>query len=164
MRYYCKGTDVVLGIHADEDPVDVTKYGFGAYIVVVPGSLLPPIDSVTLLFPFPDLTPPATIEASTKDECGRRIVAKVTADEQRNINAYISGLQQTQITGGTLTAAQQTDITTATAIFQWIGRPNGMQGTSDALIAAGDMEWWLDGKWPPWDPTSAGWDAFVARF
>jgi hypothetical protein len=163
MRYCCKGIDVVAGIHTDDQNVDPASYGTGAYIVIVPGGSMPAPDPTTFQFPFPDFTP-AVISASTIDECGRRIVAKVSAEAQRNINAYIAGLQQTLITGGTLTPAQTTDIATTTAIFQWIGRPNGMQGASDALIAAGDNQWWLDGKWPPWDPTSAGWDAFVARF
>jgi hypothetical protein len=165
MRYYCKGIDVISAFHTDDATVDPASYGFGTYIVIVPGGVPPTMDPVALKFvPFPDVTNPTTISVSTKDECGRRILAEVDADQQRNINAYISGLQQTLITGGTLTPAQTTDIATATAIFQWIGRPNGMQGTSDALIAAADTQWWLDGKWPPWDPTSAGWSAFVARF
>lgn len=160
MRYYCKGTDVVVAIHSDDHSVDPAKYGFGAYVVLDPGGAAPQLDPTTLRYPYPAFT--ATVmSASTKDECGRRIVAKINAEQQRNINAYFSGLQQTLITGGTLTPAQTTDIATATSIFQWIGRPDGMQGTSDALIAASDNEWWLDGKWPPWN---SAWDTFVARF
>jgi hypothetical protein len=161
MRFYCKGIDVISGFHPDDQKIDPAQYGSGAYLVIVPGGVSPTFDpTIPGWTPFPTFTP-AVISASTKDECFRRIVAKVDEAQQRNINAYVSGLQQGVITGGTFTPAQTDDIATATAVFQWIGRPNGMQGASDSLIAAGDTEWWLDGKWPPWN---TAWDAFVARF
>ena len=101
---------------------------------------------------------------SVKNECTDRILALISENAQRNINAHIADLSAAAANGSAMTPAQVTDCETAAAIHAWIGRPTGMLGASDALIADNDQQWWLDGKWPVWDATNAGWTTFVAQF
>lgn len=174
MLYFCKGSNVVVAIHGDEqiylDPIKT--YGLGCYIIADYSGKLPPPpppsdpnlppppqDSI----PFPTITP-AMQAISVKLECRRRIVLKVSDQAQRNMTTYITQIQSQAIMsiGATPpTPEEQSDIDTADAIWAWIGRPDGMQGACDAMIAANDLEWYQDVKWPPWN---SAWDAFVARF
>ena len=165
--YYCKGIDQVVAVHSDEQALEpVTSYGYGTYVIVDkggPAGAHDPADPLQIKWLYPTITP-AMEAASVKAECRYRILRAVSEQSQRNITTYISEIQSKAIMsiGATPpTPAEQTDLTTAKAIWDWIGRPSGMQAAADALIAANDMEWWLDGKWPAWNPA---WDAFVARF
>ena len=161
MLYYCKGPSTLVALHTHEQTVDpVINYGVGTYVVSDKyGS--PKVDPDTKQYLFPSPITPQMQSESVKLECGYRIVRKVNETAQRNMTAYATGLQQKEIDGGTLTSAETTDLQIYFDIFKWIGRPDGMQGAADAMITAGDMEWWQDTKWPPWN---SAWDAFVARF
>jgi hypothetical protein len=101
---------------------------------------------------------------STKNECNYRITQKVNTAAQMNMNAYVGDLAAAAANGTAMTPAQVADCQMATAINNWIGRPNGMLAASDTLIRNNDQQWYLDGKWPVWDPTTAGWSTFVQRF
>jgi hypothetical protein len=169
--YYCKPPNIVVSIHSDAQLMDpVAAYGVGSYVIVDHNGPAPAI--VVWTDPTnPDITIPQgyvypTITAqmqsdSVKVSCQFRIEREISGAAQRNINSYIAELQTKQIGGGTLTAAEQADVDTSSAIWAWIGRPNGMQGAADSLIAANDLEWYQDVKWPPWNST---WDQFVDRF
>lgn len=161
MLYYCKGPSKLLAVHTHEQVVDpVANYGAGTYVVSDKYGI-PNVDPTTKQYLYPTTITADMQSQSVKLECSYRITRKVNDTAQRNMTAYATGLQQKEIGGGTLTGAEQADMQTYFAIFNWIGRPDGMQGAADALIAAGDMEWWSDVKWPPWN---SAWDAFVARF
>ena len=172
--YFCKAPSTVLSVHNDDqitsvivaDPVK--SYGPGTYLIVdiggpAPASqmlTMPNGDEVPMGFLYPTVT--AAMQAqSTKQECKRRILVHISEQAQRNLTAHISDLQTKLIATPPLSPAEQSDLDTAAAIWAWIGRPNGMQAASDAMIAANDLEWYQDVKWPPWN---SAWDAFVARF
>jgi hypothetical protein len=161
MLYYCKGPSTLLAVHTHEQTVDpVANYGAGTYVVSDKyGS--PKIDPQTKKYLYPDPITAQMQSESVKLECGYRITRKVSETAQRNMTAYATGLQQKEIGGTTLTPEETADMQTYFAIFNWIGRPNGMQAAADAMITSGDMEWYQDVKWPPWN---SAWDAFVARF
>ena len=180
--YFCK-QNTVLAVHSDDqiylDPT--VAYGPNTYVVAdfngpapktdppintAPSGLgagpLPP-PPVVGQFVYPTITPKIQAD-SVKLECRRRITTKISEQSQRNLTTYITDIQNRAIMsiGGTPpTPAEQSDIATAHAIWAWIGRPSGMQAASDAMIAAFDLEWYQDVKWPPWN---SAWDAFVARF
>lgn len=164
--YYAKGTSQVIAIHADDQLLfvePVITYGFGAYVIIDkygPAAVHDPTDPFQMKWLYPTITVPMQND-SVRAECQFRIYRQIGPQVQQNIVAHTNSLQQKQLNGQTLTTAEQSDLTYAFQIFQWIGRPTGMQGASDSLIAANDTEWWLDGKWPPWNSV---WDAFVARF
>jgi hypothetical protein len=102
---------------------------------------------------------------SVKLECRRRITQKISDQAQRNITTHVTNLQTKAIQTPPLTPGEQSDVDTAALIWDWIGAatraPTSMLGTSDALIAASDPDFYQDVKWPPWD---SAWDSFVARF
>lgn len=165
--YFCKAPDIVVGTHTDDqiwiDPVKA--YGLSTYVICDYGgpaaARKPPPDEMEFVYPV--IT--AKMQAdSVKLECRRRIVIKVSEQAQRNITTHITQIQSKAIMsiGGTPpTPEEQADIDTADAIWAWIGRPDGMQGAADAMIASNDLEFYQDVKWPPWN---SAWDAFVARF
>lgn len=178
--YFCKPPNVVMSVHSDDqiwiDPV--SRYGNLAYVIADyngPAASMAftdgptnPIDGSTMQVPngwiYPTIT--AQMQAdSVKLECRRRITTKVSDQSQRNITTRVTDLQTKVINGVTLTPAEQTDVDTAAAIWTWIGAtmrdPTSMLGTSDALVAANDPQWYEDVKWPSWN---SSWDAFVARF
>jgi hypothetical protein len=180
MLYFCKPPDVVVGTHTDDqiglDPV--AKYGMSTFIVVdyngpspTLNPPLPPPDQSYIPGTGPEYRQPVMptitpkiLSDSVKVECRRRILTHVTEQAQRNITSHINDIQMARMTASPIrpaTGPEQADLDTASAIWDWIGRPNGMQAASDALIAASDMEWYTDVKWPPWN---SAWDTFVAQF
>lgn len=178
MLYYCKPPNVVLGVHDDDqialDPIIV--YGPGTYVVVdyhggMPPNPLPPPPVAGQPQPPPVVAPlslptmTAKMQAdSVKIECRRRILTKVSEQAQRNIMSHVNDIQMNRMTSAPArlpTPEEQSDMDNAAKIWDWIGRPNGMQAAGDALITAYDLEWYQDVKWPPW---TSSWDAFVARF
>jgi hypothetical protein len=164
MLYYCKGPSTVLAVHTHEQQIDpIATYGANTYVIVdLYGS--PKVDPATKAFLVPSPITDQMQADSAKLECRYRILKHVGEQAQRNISAHINTIQtdrMMQAPARPATPQEQADIDTANAIFAWIGRPDGMQGACDALIAAKDMEWYLDVKWPPWN---SSWDAFVARF
>jgi hypothetical protein len=163
MLYYCKGGTVVLGVHADEQLtiVDRTNYGAtGVYLIIDLKGPVPTPDPNTGIYPYPTFAR-TMLADSVKSEANYRINQKISNNGQANMNGYVSNLNSLALGGTALTPAQQTDLQTATQINGWIGRPSGMLGTADALIAANDQQYYLDGKWPPWN---TAWNSFVARF
>jgi hypothetical protein len=176
--YFCKPSNVVLTVHNDDqintiaDPI--AMYGPQTYVLVDLGGPSPTnIEqdmgdgsgmTVPVGFEYPTIT--ATMQAaSTKLECKRRILTRVSEQSQRNITTYITNIQTRIMQAPPATPEEQSDLDTAAAIWAWIGAstrdPTSMLGTCDALIAANDLEFYLDVKWPPWN---SAWDAFVARF
>jgi hypothetical protein len=173
--YFCKPQQVVVATHGDDqvylDPIKT--YGLMCYVLVDIAGRTPewnyqedPNDP-TLKYPvsikYPTVTP-VIHAASVKLECRRRITIKVSDQAQRNITTHINDIQMARMAQAPArlpTPAEQADMDTAAAIWDWIGRPTGMQAASDALIAATDDEFYEDTKWPAWN---SGWDAFVARF
>ena len=175
--YYCKPQEVVVATHGDDmiglDPV--ANYGQMTYVLVDirgPAPLLEYVDNPqdpTLpqipsgRIAYPEVTP-EILAASVKLECRRRITQKVSDQAQRNITTHINDIQMARMTSAPArppTAPEQADMDVAAQIWDWIGRPNGMQQASDNMIAGEDLEFYEDSKWPPWNPA---WDAFVARF
>lgn len=181
MLYFCKST-IVLAVHADEqiwlDPIAV--YGTSAYVIAdyggppaqtnppmvgvpPPDPTLPPQPPPFGQYVYPTITPKMQTD-STKLECRRRITKKVSEQAQRNITTHVNDIQMDRMKQAPArlpTPQEQADMDTAAAIWDWIGRPNGMQAAGDAMIAANDVEWYQDVKWPPWN---SSWDTFVARF
>jgi hypothetical protein len=182
MLYFCKGGNLVVAVHADDqiwlDPI--ATYGTGAYVVAdykgpapktdPPMGGVPPISTTGAPMPppfgqyvYPTIT--AKMQAdSVKLECRRRITLKVSEQAQRNITTHINDIQMARMTQAPArvpTPAEQADMDAAAAIWNWIGRPSGMQAASDAMITANDLEWYQDVKWPPWN---GAWDSFVVRF
>lgn len=179
--YCCKPPTVVMGIHEDEqlpamqsgtlNPINL--YGIGTFVVADLGGPAPgiqwdppPVEGGSPIFKgylYPTIT--ATILAfSVKLECRLRILAKISEQAQRNVTTRINDIQMARMTQAPArppTPEEQADMDTAAAIWDWIGRPNGMQQTSDDLIAANDQEWYSDVKWPAWN---SAWDTFVDRF
>lgn len=149
MRVYLKA-GVVAGVHADDQDVPLSAYGADRVLIT---DAMPDMAG-SGGFMAPAITPDIRA-ASIKDECRRRILARIGNTAQRNLAAAAMMLQAT----GSRTAAQDTDLADALAIFAWIGRPDGMQAASDALIEAADDIWNDDAKWPPW---SEGLTALVA--
>jgi hypothetical protein len=169
--YYCKPPNIVVAIHGDGQLTNpVVAYGMSTYVVIdYNGPAATPIYwtdpnnpdiKVPQGYEYPAISAQMQSD-SVKASCQFRIEDKISGSAQRNINSYIAELQTKQIGGGTLTPAEQADVDTSSAIWAWIGRPNGMQGAADNMIAANDLEWYQDVKWPPWNST---WDQFVARF
>jgi hypothetical protein len=178
MLYFCKGPSTLVAVHSDDqiwlDPIKT--YGVGCYVVVDYGGKPkmnippPPTDPnappVPPTYLFPDITPQVQSD-SVKLECRRRIGLHASDQTQRNMNAHMSDIQSARMSVSPIrpaTPAEQADIDTNNAIIAWIGRPNGMLGACDSLISANDLEWYQDVKWPPWDPSSQGWDAYILRF
>ena len=165
--YFCRAPNIVLASHSDEqiyiNPIAI--YGAQTYIVCDYGGPAARMDAATNQFIYPDPITSKMQADSVKLECRRRITLKVSDQAQRNITTHVTDLQTKVIQTPPLTPEEQSDIDTAALIWEWIGaaaRPaSSMLGTSDALIAANDLEWWQDVKWPPWN---SSWDAFVARF
>ena len=162
MLYFCKGGTVVLGVHPDEQQtiVDRSVYGAGTYLIIDYHGPAPIPDPNTGIYPYPTFVR-NMLPDSVNNECSYRILQKVSNTAQANINGYCNNLNSIAIGGTALTPSQQVDLQTSAAINQWIGRPNGMQATADHLIATNDTQFFLDGKWPPWN---SAWDSFVARF
>jgi hypothetical protein len=169
--YYAQGGTSVKGIaHNESEIVDpVVAYGTGTYVIVDMTGPPPVWDDNLPGYDYPTVTNQMQAD-SAKYDCWYRILQKVSDNAQKNINAYIADMAANYASTGTaLTAPQKADLALAVAIHQWIGRTTGagaagMLQACDGLVAAADMQWYLDGKWPTWDPTSAGWSAFVARF
>jgi hypothetical protein len=159
MMYYCQGINKVVGVHFDEQAIPLSRYGAGTFMIWVKNAPMPVADE-NYQFAFPTITPTVRSD-STKWEAGRRIEEKVSPESQSNMQAYNAGLAQKQINGQTLTPGELQDQSYFYAIFNWIGRPNGMLAASDAMIASGENQWWLDVKWPPWN---TAWNVYVARF
>jgi hypothetical protein len=157
MRYYCRGGQV-LAFYPDDQLVPPSAHGEGVLVVV---SNAPPPRGEGIGMPPVPAIDDAVRAASIKAECGRRVAEKLSDATQKNLTAYGASLAAVPAIGGTLTQAQKDDIATLQAIFAWVGRPGGMQGKSDALIAAQENEWNEDAKWPAWN---SAWDALVARF
>jgi hypothetical protein len=166
--YFCSPPNVVRGVHDDDkvwlDPVKA--YGINTYVICDYGGSAAktkaPPDNFE--FEFPTIT--AQMQAdSCKLECRRRINVNVSDQAQRNMSAHLNNITTARMTTAPArptTPEEQADIDTINAIFAWINRPApGMLATSDALVAANDLEWYSDVKWPPWD---TAWDAFVKRF
>lgn len=166
--YYAQGGTAVKGIaHNDYEIVDpVGAYGTGTYVIVDKINPPPVYDTSLPGYDYPTVT--AQMQAdSTKWDCQYRIFAKISDNAQKNINGYISDLSAAAANGTPMSTAQKADCTMAAAIHAWIGAGSvrgGMLAAADALIAANDIQWYLDGKWPVWDPSNQGWSAFVARF
>jgi hypothetical protein len=162
MIYYCKGGTVVLGVHADEQLTIVARsnYGTGIYLIIDLQGPVPIPDPNTGIYPYPTFAR-NMLSDSVKAEANYRINNQISNNAQTNMNGYVSNLNSVALGGTQLTPAQQTDLQTAAQVNQWIGRPSGMLGTADALIAANDTQYFLDGKWPPWN---SAWNSFVARF
>lgn len=188
--YFCKGPSTVMGVHGDDQlPAlqartlqPAALYGINTYVVVdiggplpqmqvdanappppPPDPNMPPQPPPFTSFAFPTITDPIRAN-SIKLECRMRILAKCSEQSQRNMTARISEIQtdrMTQAPARPATPEEQSDIDTINAIFAWIGRPDGMQTASDAMITAKDNEWYQDVKWPPWN---SAWDAFVVNF
>src|SRR5678816_913281 len=173
--YFCKPQEVVVATHNDDqiglDPI--ANYGVMCHVLVDLRGPAPtllyqddPVDAtrkIPIGISYPNVTPKIH-KASVKLECRRRILLKVSEPEQRNIATYINDIQMSRTTQSPArlpTSEEQADMDTASAIWNWIGRPNGMQQASDDMITAVDMEWYEDGKWPSWN---SSWDEFVARF
>jgi hypothetical protein len=156
MRYYIRA-GAVVAFHSDNQNVAPAAYGAGTTVIVVPGGSAP-APSDTGFVPVPAITD-AVRAASCKDECFRRIIARVTETGQRNLTAY-GVLLATLSIAGTIATEQAADLAKLTAVYAWIGRPNGMQGACDAIIAAGG-DWSDDAPWPEWNPA---WNDLVARF
>lgn len=165
MLYFCKAPNIVVGVHGDEqiyvDPVQA--YGLSTYVISDPNGPAATQDPNTMKYIYPTVTA-AMQAASVKLECRRRIIKKVSEQAQRNITTHINDIQMARMTQAPArvpTPQEQADMDSAAAVWDWIGRPNGMQGASDTLIAANDLDFYQDVKWPPWN---SAWDAFVARF
>jgi hypothetical protein len=159
MMYYCQGIDRVVGVHFDEQNIPLYRYGGGTFMIWVKDGAVPIADE-TGHYEFPIITAPVRSD-STKWEAGRRIELQVSTEAQSNMQAYNASIAQKQISGTTLTAGEIQDQQYFYAIFDWIGRPNGMLAAADAMIASGENQWWLDIKWPPWN---SSWNEFVSRF
>lgn len=159
--YYAKGGTVVAGVAHNLDEVyDRSVYGTGTYIIVDLLGAFPEFDIANGIYDYPTITNQMQSD-STKGECEYRIYQHISANAQRNVNAYVANLCAAAANGTAMSPAQVTDCQTAAAISAWIGRPGGMLAACDNLIAAVDIQWYLDGKWPAWN---SAWDAFVARF
>lgn len=159
--YYAKGGTVVAGVaHTLYEVPDRSVYGTGTYIIVDLLGNFPEYDSNLPGYDYPTVTNQMQSD-STKNECAYRIFEQVSDNAQKNINAYVADLAAAAANGTAMTPAQVSDCQTAAAIHAWIGRPNGMLGACDTLIANVDMQWYLDGKWPVWN---SAWTSFVARF
>jgi thioesterase domain-containing protein len=163
--YYAQGGTVVVGVaHNLEEVYDRTIYGASTYVIVDLLGTFPSFDVTNGIYDYPTVTNQMQSD-SAKGECEYRIFKEVSANAQRNINAYVAGLAANAANTDTaMTAGQIADCNMAAAIAAWIGRPSGMLAACDTLIAAHDMQWYLSGKWPAWDPSAAGWSTFVARF
>ena len=169
--YVCRGSSPIVAVatHTDEqiwiDPA--AKYGQGAYFICDYGGPPPVFADDPVVTPYGWVPPTWTDKIETdsiKLECRRRITVHASDQAQRNMNAHINQIQLNRMTQSPArppTPAEQADQDTYTAIMNWIQRPNGMQATCDALIAAHDHEFFQDVKWPPWN---SAWDTFVARF
>jgi hypothetical protein len=179
--YFCKPTNVVVAVHNDDQITSITvadpvkSYGTGTYLLVDIGGP-PPQNSTTTLpdgqvllgaFLYPTVTA-AVQAASTKQECKRRILTHVSEQAQRNITTHINNIQMNRMTQAPArppTPEEQSDMNNSAAVWAWIGAstrdPTSMLGTCDALVAANDLEFYQDVKWPPWN---SAWDAFVAKF
>ena len=159
--YYAQGGTVVVGVaHTLDEVYDRTIYGASTYVIVDLLGTFPQFDVANGIYDYPTVT--AQMQAdSTKGECEYRIYKEVSANAQRNINAYVAGLAAAAANGTAMSPAQISDCATAAAIAAWIGRPSGMLGACDTLIANGDMQWYLTGKWPAWN---SAWNPFVLRF
>lgn len=155
--YFCKAPNIVVATHGDDyalaDPVAL--YGLSTYMLVDKGGPAPKSNEMGFAL-YPEVTPQMHA-SSVKRDCARRISQHVGDNAQSNIIFHIAQLNPKE----TLTPEEDSDRTMAYQIWAWIGRPDGMQAKCDALIAAKDMEWYHDGKWPPWN---SSWDGFVARF
>jgi hypothetical protein len=166
--YFAQGGTAVLGVHHTQTEIlDRTEYApTGVYVIVDLLNAFPAINADTGLYDYP--TVDAQMQSdSTKNECQYRIAKKVPTQTQAVINGYIADLAAAAANGTVMTAPQIADCATAKAIHAWFGggtTRGGMLAAQDTLIAANDMQWYLDGKWPTWDPSSQGWSAFVARF
>jgi hypothetical protein len=167
--YYAQGGTSVKGIaHSQIEIVDpVAAYGTGTYVIVDTVNPPPNYDTSLPGYDYPTVTTQMQND-STKYDCQYRILQKISANAQRNMEGYIADLAAAAANGTAMSTAQKADCTLAAAIHAWIGTGGatrgGMLAASDALIAAVDMQWYLDGKWPTWDPSSQGWSTFVARF
>lgn len=162
--YYAQGGTVVVGVaHNLEEVYDRSIYGTGTYIIVDLLGAFPTFDVTNGIYDYPTVTNQMQSD-SAKGECSYRIFKEVSDNAQKNINAYVAGLAAAAANGTPMTPAQVNDCAMAAAIHAWIGRPSGMLAACDTLIANHDMQWYLTGKWPVWDPSSAGWSTFVARF
>lgn len=156
MRFYVRA-GAVVAVHDDSQIISPDAYGIGVIVYRVPQGHALPARSSSGLFAVPAPTP-AVLAASIKDECGRRIMDRISETTQRNLSAYAALLAATPLRS----AAQDDDLAAIAAIFGWIGRPDGMQAASDTLIAAGVAGSWADdGNWPAWN---AAWDELVSRF
>jgi len=167
--YYAQGGTVVKGIaHNDLEIVDpVVAYGTGTYVIVDNYNPPPDFDDSLPGYDYPTISNAMQAD-SVRFDCNYRIIQHVSESAQRNINGYIADLAAAAANGTAMTAPQKADVAMALAIHNWIGTGaatrGGMLAASDTLISAVDMQWYLDGKWPTWDPTSAGWTTFVNRF
>lgn len=162
MIYFAKGGTVILGVHADEQLtiVDRTNYGTGVYLIIDLKGPVPTPDPVTGIYPYPTFAR-NMLSDSVKSEANYRINQHISNNAQSNMNGYVSNLNSLALGGTALSPSQQTDLQMAAQINAWIGRPSGMLGTADNLIAANDTQYYLDGKWPAWN---TAWNSFVARF
>jgi hypothetical protein len=183
--YFCKPPNVVMSVHSDDqiwiDPV--VRYGSLSYVLVDfngpapthtmidnPASAFDPSAPDKIMsadFNYPTITP-QMLSDSVKLECRRRIAQKVSDQAQRNITTHINDIQMARMTQAPArppTTQEQSDMDITNAIWAWIGAatraPTSMLGTCDALIAASDVEFYQDVKWPPWD---TAWDPYVAKF
>ena len=155
MFYFCKGQSVVA-VHTEANMVPRDAYGPQSYVIIDPTGAMPQEDPITKWYAMPTITA-EIMAASIKGECKERIIRKVSIAAQTNLHSYVA---MTLAAGGTPSGQQSVDLKTAQAIWDWIWRPDGMQGAADKLIANDDREWWHDGKWPAWD---AAWDQLVER-
>jgi hypothetical protein len=153
--YICRGQRVVA-VHSESEMVDPRRYGDNSYVIVDPRDGAAKTDPATGSYSYPAITT-EMLEASCKWECKRRILQKISEAAQRNLLAHVV---QIQLYGDSATSQQKADAQTASAIWRWIGRPDGMEGAVDRMVGADDREWYLDVKWPAWD---AAWDQLVER-
>jgi hypothetical protein len=158
--YYAKGGTVVAAVHHDQSEVkDPSVYGTGTYIIVDLTGDFPSYDPDLPGFDYPTITA-QMLSDTVKNECQYRILNQISLQAQASINGYVADIGM----NANPSPAQINDAAMAAAIHDWINRPNGMLAASDTLITNNDQQWYLDGKWPVWDPGNTGWTAFVARF
>lgn len=160
--YFAQGGTVVLGVHHTQTEVlDRTEYApSGVYVIVDLINPFPVVDTATGLYDYPTVTNQMQSD-STKNECQYRIQKQVPLQTQALINGYVADLAALAANGTAMNAGQIADCATAKAIHDWMNRPSGMLAAQDTLIAAHDMQWYLDGKWPAWN---SAWNTFIARF
>jgi hypothetical protein len=143
-------------VHTEANMVPRDAYGPESYVIIDPAGGMPQEDPITNRYVLPTITGDI-LAASIKGECKERIIKKVTIAAQANLHSYVA---MALVADSTPSGQQSVDLKTAQAIWDWIGRPDGMQGAADKLIANNDREWWHDAKWPAWNDD---WDQMVKR-